>query len=297
MATRPLSSVRLAAGAFMLIVCFYWIDLQSARAESRYMEGADGKYCKSLQSDDQLAKHGVVASYIDAAKAANIAILICEYPFDQVPNARGTNDRHPQVGWVVLADPPSDMLTAWIKSACKIGAPAKVTACVGALGDYIIGQSGGQFPILGFVAEGGPRDDLCKQYSKAVHVQGLISFQDGVTVQRLASANGTREGIYCATDGWEAEIQQIISTSHPIKTIYAFARLSGLHRSCAIALIDESITAAARKSNEDEWLVAVRLNHLNALKTGRDRMMEIQAERFNSGVAFGSTCVSRRSAY
>lgn len=54
--------------------------------------------------------------------------------------------------------------------------------------------------------------------------------------------------------------------------------------------ITEDVRHATKEADVDEWLMAVRQNHLAALRTGRDAMMEYQAARFERGIGFGASC-------
>src|ERR1044072_1494439 len=119
---------------------------------------------------------------------------------------------------------------------------------------------------------------------------GLIAFQDGVTVQRAASPTEPERGIYCATDGWGSSTQIGISRTHAITDVYGYARMSGLHRSCAEQFITEGIRDKARAATIDPWLMAMRLNHLAALRDRHDAMMEEQARRHAAGTALGVRC-------
>ena len=81
-------------------------------------------------------------------------VLECEYAFSRNPNAVKKEDKHEQKGWVILAHPPVKTVAQWIGDACVKRAAGKVEGCVTTLQKYVEGQSGAQFPVLGFRRRG-----------------------------------------------------------------------------------------------------------------------------------------------
>jgi hypothetical protein len=264
---------------------------------ARYMENLS---CKILGLDDALVHDfPIVRPYIEAGNKGGVPVKSCTYLF-----MRGPGKTNPQYGWVVLSDPPPAILDSWITTACRKGAPRQTPRCVDALTRHIAKQSGGQFPVVGFVAEG-PDGELCVQYDKPVELlqhgksvalQGLIAFEDGVTVQRAAnpaaeSDDGKlRKGIYCATDGWGPEVQKQISKNHVILEVFKKARLSGLDRNCGKDFIRAAEARTATGDADKLWLLASRFNHLMAIETGIDEMMVRQAQRFAAGKSLEGKC-------
>ena len=265
-------------------------------SKSRYMETPS---CTALDLNDDLVRDfPVIRPYIEAGNKGGVQIKSCTYRFYRAPP-----DTNPQYGWVVLANPSGERLDKWINVACKKRTPKDIGTCVTILTRYIRGQSGGQFPVTGFVSEG-PDGDLCKQYTtkqnpKGVPYQGLIAFEDGVTVQRVANpkfegdSKELRQGIYCSTDGWGEAVQQLITKTHPIGKdgVYKKARLAGLDRSCGAFVTDDIKRQAKQMGLSDPWLLATRLNHIAAILTDEDAMMVEQAKRIAKGVTkLDSSC-------
>ncbi|WP_194460349.1 hypothetical protein [Bradyrhizobium sp. CCBAU 53421] len=249
----------------------------------------EGPTCRVLSIDDPLVEDfPVIRPYIEAGNRGGIPVKACTYPFLR---AQGDAAAQRQYGWVVLADPPPAVLDSWIGVACKNGAPKQVDDCAEALANYVESQSGGQFPVTGFVAEG-PDGGLCVQNGRPVELRGLIAFEDGVTIQRAANPTieddkvGVRTGIYCATDGWGEAVQKQITKNHAIVHAFKKARLAGLDRSCG----ESFLKAIREKDVEHPWLMASRLNHLAAMTTGVNAMLVKQAERFASGQDLEGEC-------
>jgi hypothetical protein len=259
-------------------------------ARHRYME--HGR-CEIVTAGHSIVSDiPLIGSYVEAAQKGGSQVQACTYPYYRSPPRKDL-----QSGWVILANPAPDELDRWIASACRQFAKNAAQGCIKALTAHIVSQSGGQFPVIGFVAEG-PGGDLCKQYGGKVLLQGLIAFEDGVTVQRKASPmsgvkqDGDRMGPYCSTDGWGSDVQKLISQTHPIEVTYAYARLAGLHSSCGRALLpDKIINGGSKREFDDAWRLAARSTHTDALATGQNRMFELQAKRFSEGVAsLGAPC-------
>ena len=143
---------------------------------ARYMEKVR---CTVLKSDDPLvADFPFIRDYTEAGRANGIDVRSCDYPFEG-----GEPVATQQFGWVVLAHPSGKLLDQWIATACAKGAP-RIANCAEQLSRFVNGQSGGQFPVAGFVSEGPPH---CKQHDTSTSFTGLIAFEHGVTVQRAAN--------------------------------------------------------------------------------------------------------------
>ncbi|NTJ36268.1 hypothetical protein G6K86_32205 [Agrobacterium rhizogenes] len=261
-------------------------------SQYRYMENTGTGHCEQiLKGSDIVADFPIVQPYLDAAEVKGVPVKSCTYKYFLDDDKKTI----PQYGWAILADPSPSMLDSWISNACSRNAPKSVPECVNALTSFISSQSGGQFPIIGFVSEGSSKDELCVQHTKVIHSTGLIAFEDGVTVQLNASDSvepeqkTAREGIYCSTDGWGADVQQWILKTHKIQESFHKSRLSGYDDRCG-AFVTQEIRKQAESEGRPPWLIASRVNFIQALKTGVDEMMNRQAERFARGEDLGSSC-------
>jgi hypothetical protein len=251
-----------------------------------YMEGPTA--CSDIKADDPLAAHPVIKPYFEAGRDSHMPIRLCIYAFSSVSDGSGKADRK---GWVVLADPPAATLEGWIRAACRKEAPDQLPICEDALKHHVSSQNGGQFPVIGFVAEGGGK--LCVQHGKAVDATGLLAFQDGVTIQHWEDADRKGVALYCVTEAVDPDIQRRWATTRPIEEVYHVARLAGLRDSCGAELMTAELKARAAELRLNPWLLASRENHIRALRTGEDQMLEIQARRFAQGVrceGFGGDC-------
>lgn len=114
-------------------------------------------------------------------------------------------------------------------------------------------------------------------------------------MQRSSGPGGDApDGIYCATENLKVADQIVVSTKYKIKEIYSYGRLSGLHKNCWRKFLPKEVIEKAEAARLDEWWKPVRDNHINALQTGRDAMLEMQAQRFAEGKSFGGDCPSAK---
>ncbi|WP_156864304.1 hypothetical protein [Casimicrobium huifangae] len=158
-------------------------------------------------------------------------------------------------GLVVLLNPSSTVLSAWIMNACEAIRPSEpLTNCAQRLFRRVLEQSGGQFPVAGIVYE-----DILPHDG----VQEAYGFSDGVTTLLQGVKHRRTEPFSTA------ELEAALS-AQPIRTASeaAFARLVGVSR------------AEYLKSNPStdvtnlNWLAVVRGEHKKAMKSARNALFE-----------------------
>lgn len=232
------------------------------------------EFCTEVKPGSALAANSVIKPYLDAAGKGNVPVKECDYTFSSTET--GKADRH---GWVVLADPPPDVLVGWVRAACVKAAAKTADSCVSALLKNLNEQNGGQFPVLGFVAEG---EGNCTRKGIPLGKTGLIAFQDGVTVQLEDGVGG--EADYCTIADMDVATQKAMALSRKPFEVFHIARLAGLRDTCGVSLLTPGIDAEAKALNlTSPWLLVSRRNQLAAMETGTDRMVAIQARRFALG--------------
>jgi len=232
----------------------------------------------------EVEQNEIVAPYVEAlAEAGSNAdgVRIAECTYEYSPMDGGAK----QEGYAILLDLPASVIGRWIYNACKAEAPSKLDGCARQLVSEMISNSGGQYPISGFVSEG-PNDGLCKQHGKAIKKQGLIAFRDGVTIQFNESSGGAQPIYYCTTDPIPINVQKHLIIAEPATSVYNVARLAAIRRDCWGEYLSNQATGTLKPS---AWQELARTTMLNALKSGHDSLFEFKARTFAST---GKTCQS-----
>src|SRR5262249_20309561 len=175
-------------------------------------------------------------------------------------------------GFGILLDLPPALIAGWITSACHKASPADVHACGLELIAHMEESNNGQYPITGFVAEGSPDDDLCKQHGRNAMKMGLIGFRYGVTIQFSEAAGGGAPPIlYCTTDPIPIEVQRRVMLTQPQTTAFHVGRLAALHDSCWNSPVPASPAQGLAPS---PWQQIVHESMVTALKGGTEALFD-----------------------
>jgi hypothetical protein len=232
---------------------------------SRYMMPDGG--CKPAAEDPELAANTIVRPYLDAVAAnpsSGARVVACTYSYEEVKHGQQRQ------GFGLFLDLPPPLIAGWIASACRAAVPGNVHACGLALIDNMNGDNGGQYPITGFVAEGGPTDQLCKQRGQSVLRQGLIGFRYGVTVQFAETAGrGPPPILYCTTDPIPIDVQRHVSLAEKTTDVYGAGRVAGLKYGCWSSQFPRTKPEGLVP---DPWQRIVHESMLAALKGGTDAL-------------------------
>ena len=136
----------------------------------------------------------------------------------------------------------------------------------------MIGDNGGQYPITGFVDEGGPSDTICQQRSHPVPKQGLIGFRYGVTVQFAEAAGGGASTIfYCTTDPIPIDTQRRVLLTQKPTNVYNSGRVAGLGYMCWSSPVPRTDPEGLAP---DPWQRIVHESMLASLKGGANALFD-----------------------
>lgn len=240
---------------------------------SRYM--MEGDFCKPAAAD--VKSNSIVAPYVVAiehasAVAKGTKVVECNYKYRPTPTGKF------QPGYAVLLDIPASAIGHWIYGACKTNAPKKIAGCAKHLVKYMQSQNGAQYPIAGFVSEGGPDDPECVQNNVHLTIAGLIAFRDGVTIQFKKSAAGEQPIFYCTTEVLEPAVQKYLAlNSAAVTAVYDVGRIAAVNRSAW----DSTISNKPGKGLDPSgWQATVRKSMIDAITTGDDALFDFQARAY-----------------
>lgn len=238
---------------------------------SRYMlpkpGESSGPQCVKLEAGNPLLSEPVIKPYADrlgsmpAAATNGVAIMECDY-ISQLAHLPA---------YVIMLDIPPVRIATWIVSSCKKVRPGGVDACATKMAKDIVSSNGGQYPISGFVSEGSPTDDLCKQHGVSQRREGLIGFRHGVTVQFTKTANSQESMLYCLTDPDSDDVkhnQKDIALHYPVTGVFHFAR---------VAAVSNDAADVPDGVGPNSWQKTAMDNILAAIETDHDKLMEQKA--------------------
>lgn len=187
-------------------------------------------------------------------------------------------------GLVYTLHPSKEQMATWIARACDFVAAAQQPACArylwwgdGTNIDYtrIWGSNNAQFPVTGNVIESGAAAG-CGSGSKYFNIQ----FRDGVTV-----ATQTAGKMCVPMPGGQSQpisLQEAESKA-PLQAVFRVVRVPALRPAtyervtCSKAPV--AYNAAQGKTLPTEaWLKIARDNHIEAMRTGRNKLLDMVAK-------------------
>jgi len=155
---------------------------------------------------------------------------------------------------VVLLDPPPEMVSKWVVSACKETSGVVDLERCRKLIKHVISQSGGQFPVAGVVYEVMEGDGYMKAYC----------FRDGVTVRV--------EGVEHRTTATLTEAELDAALHAPVTRVYTYARIASTSPNdyrAAGGMVD----VGDNTDRKPAWLIVVREATVRAWRTGQNDLM------------------------
>lgn len=171
----------------------------------------------------------------------------------------------PKNGLVYLLNPTAEKLAMWIATTCWITKKSLSSTYTDQLADWIMHQSGAQFPVGGVVYE--------DQYVKGAQEPYL--FKDGVTVYMKDSANWSRNGILT-----DKQLQFTLKAGlSDLKTQTGqYARICSTTREDYTAA-GGPLVVGSTSDRRLSWLVAVRQLYQQAWNSDINLLMVMWAKR------------------
>lgn len=216
------------------------------------------QYCSEIPSDSPLLGSEVLQPYAGLKQSANARLLECSYPFPD-----GTRQ-----GWAIVLAASADNIAARVVNACAEVVPKKVEACVKRLlsanWEDPWGSNNFIFPVTGFVRE--PCGDG----------ENLIGFRHGVTIQYAGGPTSPEKMEYCIEKTQSVEEQRTIGLTYRTYDVFKVARIAALTRK-AIPDWESLSNDPPAGAGPNPFQAYVVDNELQAIRTGKDRLMTLKA--------------------